>query len=269
MTAIDPRIAARRQEVKEQGARHRLRWMLLAVLGLGIVLGSWWVVQSPFMAVESIVVIGAERAAIPVALDAAGLNEGMSVVWVRTGRIEDALLADPWIRDARVEIDFPHIVEVSVLEHAPFAAAVEAGAWRLLAADGAVLAVTEDPPELGIIEGGTTGAPGAVVADVRTQAALGFLAGLTDTQRADARVVVADSAMLAYVEGTTVLLGTGRDIAAKAAATVSLIAAGVDEGWSLDVTAPSRPALVPPVLPALPEALDEAATEALPEGQGG
>ncbi len=270
MTAIDPRIAERRRQVKEQGARHRLRWALAVIVVLSLGLGGWWLIQSPYLAVEQIAVAGAEHADVPAALARADLRPGMSVVWVRTGRVEAELRADPWVRDAAVEIDYPHVVEVTVLEHEPFATAATPDGWRLLAADGAVLeALAEPAAGLGVVEGAAPVRPGVVVDDPATQAGLRFLAGLPAAQRAGAHVTVSGPALVAVVAERTVVLGTLLDIEAKAAATAALLAGGIDEGWSLDVSAPGRPALVPPLLPSPPEPEVEDAAEGVPEGQGG
>jgi cell division protein FtsQ len=270
---MDPRIAARRRHVREQGARHRLRWLLGVVVVLLLALAAWWLVQSPYLAIDEIVVRGQRRADTQAALDRAGIAEGMPVVTVRTERVERELRADPWVRDAAVAIGFPHVVEIDILEHDPFAAVSTGSGWRVVAADGKVLdEVAEAPAGLATVEGAPVVEAGALYTDAATLGALEFIGAVTPALRPRTRVAEVSGELWAYLDGYSARLGTAREMAEKGAVVSALVGDGVDEGWTIDVVAPGRPALVPPPAPAPepgePEIEGDASGEAQPEGQG-
>ena len=82
---VDPRLARRRRQVQEASARRRLRWtvvLLLLAVCAGLVVA---VFQSSWFSVETITVTGQVRTPVLDLLEESGIEEGVSIVSVRTG----------------------------------------------------------------------------------------------------------------------------------------------------------------------------------------
>ena len=245
---VDPRLGARRRIVKEDSARRRLRWLLvlmvLAAIGGMIV----WFVNSPFMAIERIEVSGSEHSTPQTMLEDLGVIQGEPIIWVRPGRVEDVLRTDPWIKDVRVQLQYPHAVTVTVLERRPLMWTQAGPGWALLSTDGIVLvrasAVPEGEPIA--VTGGTAIEPGMAVDDPHLIGALTFIRSLPEPYRVGAQVRLQGDGLWALVGGLEVELGSPTEMTEKAAVVAAIIRQGVGPAQSLDVTAPSRPALVMP-----------------------
>ncbi len=245
---VDPRISARRRIVQEQGARRRLRWALVLVL-LAVVAGiAVWFVYSPALAITRVELHGVVNSAPEALLAEAGVVAGEPMLFVRSGKVETALLRDPWIEDARVELHFPHVVEVTVLERQPLAWVAAGSSWALVSGAGIVLSVAADVPEGEplIALGGEMGeAPGEVIRDPVVLGALTFLDTLSPSFRHDAWVRSEGPAIWAVVGGFDFKLGGPVEMARKARVAESLLDSDLTDVRSIDLTAPARPAVVP------------------------
>ncbi len=107
MNTMDHRIAERRQQVTEDRARGRLKWLIWGVLVVIAVGATVWAVNSPLLSIRSVTVTGAERtdpAAIANSLEA---GPGVPTMSVNAGAVEAALLEDPWIAEADVTVSWP------------------------------------------------------------------------------------------------------------------------------------------------------------------
>jgi hypothetical protein len=247
---IDRRIAARRQTVREAGARRRLRWLLM-LLGLagGGALVAWLLFQSSFLAVSEISISGQARSTADTIVADLGVVPGTPTVNVPAAELEVALLADPWIAAADVSVRWPGSVEVIVVEYVP-AAWVRAGdQWLLAAKDGAVLDVASTIPdnaphvEVGTVAGGA----GAVIAEIEAVGAIEFLNQLPASLAVGASVTGDVDGLRAVVSGFVIDLGYPVDMTEKAAAlTVLLGAETVPVGSVISVVSPSRPAVLEP-----------------------
>lgn len=263
MNTMDERIAERRHQVTEDRARGRLRWLIWVVLAIGVVALGVWLVNSPFLSIQSVTVTGAERtnpAAIAADLAAA---PGTPTISVRAGAIEAALLADPWIAEADVVVSWPGSVEIHVVERQPITSINTGDAGFLAAADGVIVGRTDGGSIPPLIKTNRTVAAdvGDEITDVSTLGAIEFVAALGPALRRSAEVVVLSETVEADVGGIIIILGRPTDMAAKAAAVEALIGTGIESGSRIDVTAPLRPAV------AAPQSQLEGETETLEESQ--
>ncbi len=241
---MDPRLARRRQAVRERSARRRLRSLLLLIL-VGAIAGSAaWLVQSPLLAVHTIGVSGAVHADLA-KLDTAGLREGVPIVPLQTRKIEEALLDDPWVAEATVRKTYPDIVEVSVTERVPVAAVQQRADWVLLSEDGVYLATLESIPNgvVPIAVDGIRATPGGSATDERIIGALAFVKRLDPELRVEASIAESGGELWANVAGHKVRLGSPTDMEAKAVALEAVLADGVPEGSLINLLAPTRPAV--------------------------
>lgn len=242
---MDPRLARRRQVVRERSMRRRLHGLLLVIVVAAIVGGAAWVVQSPLLAVQTIGVSGAVHADVARRMDAAGLREGAPMVPLRTKAVEEALLEDPWVAEATVRKTYPGIVEVSVVERVALAAVQQRASWILLSGDGVYLESSSEAPDdlVRIVLDGVSATPGDAAGDERVVGSLAFVERLDPALRIGASVVETGGELWATVDGYKVRLGSPTDMQAKAAALQAVLADGVPEGSVINLLAPARPAV--------------------------
>lgn len=245
---LDERIADRRRDVQEDGARHRLRRLMVVLLVVAGIAASVWVLQSPLLAVDTIVVNGAVRADVGAILAEVGVTEGVPTVGVRARSVEDALRAEPWIINADVSVTWPGTVEVVVLEHEPVAWVVTATRWMLVSATGDVLRTAESPEtRLPIIELAdvSPARPGEVLDHAGAVGAALFVAHLPEEIRNSVTITGLDGGLWAQVRGHPVRLGRPVDMAEKGAALGAILEDPIPPGASIDLIAPSWPAIGP------------------------
>lgn len=245
---LDERIADRRRDVQEDGARHRLRRLMLVLLLVALIAASVWVLQSPLLAVDTIIVNGAVRADVDTILSEAGVSEGVPTVGVRAGSVEDALREDPWIINADVSVTWPGTVEVVVLEHEPVAWVVTDARWMLVSATGDVLRWAESPEtRLPIIELADVpvARPGEVLEHDGAVGAALFVAYLPEDLRHGVTVTGLDGGLWAQVRGHPVRLGRPVDMAEKGVALGAIFEDPIPAGASIDLISPDWPAIGP------------------------
>jgi len=263
MNTMDHRIAERRQQVTEDRARGRLRWLLWVVLIVGAIGLTLWVVNSPLLSISSVTVTGADRAD-PEAI-VTDLDEGLGTptMSVNAGAVEAALLEDPWIAEADVVVSWPGSMEIHVTERTSVATITIDGEEFHTAVDGMLVERTNGGaiPPLIVTDRSEPAHVGDQIADASTLGAVTFIAALSPALRRSTEVSVNGTTVGAVVDGTIVLLGRPTEMAAKAAAVGALIGTGLERGSRIDVTAPLRPAVAPP------QSQLEGETETLEESQ--
>jgi cell division protein FtsQ len=248
-TTMDRRVAARRRVVREAGARRRLRWLLGVLLVAGAAaLVAWLLLQSSLLAVQRIVLSGNQQSDTAAVLDAHGVTVGAPTISISAAAVEEALLADPWVAHADVQVTWPGTVEVTVVEHVPAAWVTGTRGWLLASGTGAVLDVARRvPKEAPVVRlGEMAGSPGATLDDAATVGALEFL-GRLPAELVEGAVVRGDAEHLeARIAGHLVDLGHPSDMAAKAASLATLLDGEVLPGARLSVVSPEWPAVLNP-----------------------
>jgi len=243
---LDHRIAARRRDVQEDGARHRLRRLMYVLLVMALVAGGIWLLFSPLMAVDEILVVGTARSNANAILTDAGVEQGVPTVSIRARTVEEALRADPWIIDADVAVTWPGSVEVVVLEHRPVAWVATDDAWLLVAATGEILRTADEPPATAArieLLGTPWGAPGTVVDDPAATGASLFVASLPGDMRSGLVITGTARSLWAQAAGHQIRLGRPVDMAEKAAALTAILDGEVEPGVPIDLISPLWPAL--------------------------
>ena len=246
-TAVDPRIHARRTQVRETWARRRLRWivgLLAVVIGGGI---GFALLQSPWLAIRDVRVFGAVNAPVAGILADHGVTEGAPTISIRPGAVEEALERDPWVAIAEVRVTWPGTVEATVVERIPAGWIETPDGWLLVSADG--VAVAGGSPAAGepVVE-----APvgplvvGQAIEDADVVAAFEFRALLRPELAVAAEVRTTAMGLEATVAAHRVLLGNRRDMEAKAATLSAMLDGGVADGATVNIVSPLRPAIANP-----------------------
>ena len=263
MNTMNHRIAERRQQVTEDRARGRLRWLIWVVLIVGAIGIAVWAVNSPLLSISSVTVTGAERTDPEAIVN--GLDEGLGTptMSVNAGATKVALLEDPWIADADVVVSWPGTMEIQVTERTSVATITIDGEAFHTAVDGMLVERTGGGaiPPLIVTDRPAPAHVGDQIMDAATLGAVTFVAALSPALRRSTEVSINGTTVGAVVDETIVLLGRPTEMAAKAAAVEALIATGLERGSRIDVTAPLRPAVAPP------QSQLEGETETLEESQ--
>lgn len=209
---------------------------MLAVLGLGAG-GSWLVLGSPVLAVDRVVVEGADRLPTQAILDAAHVPRGAAMVRLDRAAIADRVRTLAPVADVEVDRRWPSTVALVVTERTPAAVLSVGHGFRLVDADGvAFAAAAKRPKGLPLI----SGVPAAAVD--RLRAATVVAAGLPDDL---AKHVVsvsarsADAVVLQLTHHREVVWGAASDASAKVA--VLRVLMQTQQAAVYDVSAPAAP----------------------------
>ena len=244
MTMMDERLAERRRGVSEDRARRRLRWVIIAIVTVLVVAGGAWLIRSPLLSISSVEINGAERSDPTVDVAALDMGIGTPTIDVRASEIEQSIEADPWVADASVRVSWPGSLRIDVEEHVPVAVAVADGGFILMARDGSAIETITQERSLPTIDVGTLVlVPGETSTDALVIGAIEFATALPQERRAGAVVSVVDGSLRATVDGHAVRLGRPDDLALKAIVLDELLAQGLTAGASIDLIAPTRPAI--------------------------
>ncbi len=263
MNTMEHRIAERRQQVTEDRARGRLRWLIWVVLVVGSIALVVWFLNSPVLSIRSVTVTGAQRTDPAAIANGLAAGPGTPTMSVNAGAVEAALLENPWIAEADVIVTWPGSMEIHIVEREALAAISINGVVFHTAADGVLVERTSDGAIPPLIETDRSAAAnvGDRITDGSTLGGIEFLSALPPALRRSTTVTVTGAVVGAELDGVTILMGRPTDMVAKAAAVEALIAMGVERGSRIDVTAPLRPAVAPP------QSQLEGETEALEESQ--
>ena len=250
---VDPRIRARRIEVRRQQGRRRLRILTAVLLAASIVGLAVAVSASGLLDVDEVVIVGAERADPGQVVAATGIDPGDALVILDTDGAEAGARQVPWVEDARVDRSVFGTVTVTVRERRPVAAVPVGGDdFVLVDGDGRQLERV-DRPEPGAVE--VTGVEASGVAgepvSAEVQAVLRLLHGLTPPVRQATSGIGLDDGdlVLDLAQGGRVRLGDPSGLDVKLVALETMLAR-VDLRCLdvLDLGVPSAPALtrIPP-----------------------
>ncbi len=223
----------------------RMRRRVLVVLAVCLVLAAgfqFWLRDSPLVAVEQVKVTGLTTKDAPrVRAALASAAHTMTTLHVDHAKLEEAIAAYPVVRALEVNADFPHRLEIRVVEHRP--AALVGG--LPVAGDGTILRglpVEGSLPRIearGKLDGDRLSDPGALHAARVAGAAPAPLRGRLERidLRADEGIVVE------LRDGPELFFGDARHVRAKWIAAVRILADSEAAGASyIDVRLPGRAA---------------------------
>jgi cell division protein FtsQ len=223
----------------------RMRRRALVVLGVCLVLAAgfqFWLRDSPLVAVEDVKVTGLTTKDAPrVRAALASAAHNMTTLHVDHAELERAVAAYPVVRALEVNADFPHGLEIRVLEHRP--AALVGG--LPVAGDGTILRglpVEGGLPRIdahGNLEGDRLSDPAALHAARVAGGAPAPLRGRLE--RIDLRTE--EGIVVELRDGPELYFGDATHVRAKWIAAVRILADPEAAGASyIDVRLPGRPA---------------------------
>ena len=205
--------------------------------------GGWlWVRDSSLARVTRVSVTGAttsDEQRIRGAIERAALD--MTTLHVREQALHDAVAPYPSVAGLRIHTDFPHEMQVEVLEHQPVAALEVDGRRTPVSYDGIVLNGVRADGSLPTIRSGRL--PARRVGDARTRAALAIAAAAPEPllERSERVSYGPDGFTVDLLDGPPLVFGTSQDVAAKWAAAARVLAESSAAGATyLDLRVPGR-----------------------------
>ncbi len=248
-TAPDPRLRARRVEVRRVEGRRRLR----RVLALGAVVGAvvlvLSVLHSPLLAARDVTVVGASRTGRQAILAVTGLERHPPLVDVSPAADEAALRRLPWVRTAVVRRSWPSGVEIVVTERLPVAEVpLSGGSYALVDPTGRVLEDTAARVgELPLVTGTAYVPPPGRWLPAASSPAIAVAGALPVADLARVATVVGlpgGDADLRLVSGQTVVLGAASGLGAKMTALTTVLDRVALRGIvTIDLRVPADPVL--------------------------
>jgi cell division protein FtsQ len=230
-------------------ASKRLRRnLLLAAAGLVLLVAGYqfWLRDSSLVAVEKVTITGLEASdseRVRLALTTAARS--MTTLHVDHDALDRAVAGYPVVRDLEVTTDFPHGLQIHVVEHAPAAVAVGEGGRVAVAGDGTILQGVTADKRLPTVE--VDGAMGVERLRDATALASAAIAGAAPDALRGRIAEVGDDGQLGQVaqlrDGPEVIFGDATRLEAKWGAASRVLADLEASGASyVDVRIPGRPA---------------------------
>jgi cell division protein FtsQ len=246
MMTIDPRLADRRREVAEDRARRNVNRILRLLALVALVGGLVWLLLSPTFSVDALDVSGVQSSETREVLKAHKVTEGRPLILIRTGALRDELLADPWVKEAMVTLDWPRRVVVDITERTPTAWVETAGGWARRAVDGVALPGASEPDDTMGHVSLVSVTDAEAVTSQWVLGALEFIDTLPVALGSDALVDERSGELWAVVGGFEVRLGRPVDMSDKALSLATLLEEPLVAGTTINMIAPTNPATVPP-----------------------
>jgi len=247
---IDPRIRARRIEVRRGEGRRRLR-LLTASLGACALLGAGvGALHSPLFAASTVAVAGNRQTSRASIMAATGLDRRTLMIDIDGPALAARVRRLPWVADARVGRSWPSTVRIWVSERK--AVAVVAAAGRGVAAvdrTGRVLATgAQTFPGLPLVSGIAPAGPPGTATDAAAQPGLAVAQALSPglAGRVAQVAVEADGTVTVHLAGggPVVRLGSPDGLAEKLQALDTILTRVDLRGVNtVDVRVPRAPVL--------------------------
>jgi cell division protein FtsQ len=244
---VDPRIEARRAEVRlARLTRRRRQWLAgsVVVTALGLLYAA---TRTPLLAVDQVSVTGAARTAADDVRAASGVRPGGALTDVDVEAAAAAVRALPWVDGATVARSWTGTVTVDVTERTPAVALVaDDGTAALVDERRRVLAaVSAPPPGLTLVRGLPAAAPGSTLPE-EVDGALALNRALTPGLRTRVEAVeVADGELLLALRPQgRARLGTSDKLDQKIVSLQTIFSQiNLDDLCVVDVRVPGQPGL--------------------------
>ncbi len=103
--------------------------LAIGVISLSLLFLSFYgyLVSSPYLKLERVIIRGVDEDIKPEIIDMSGLNVELSLLSINPDRIKEKVERHPWVRTVRLEKRFPHTLIINAERELPFAVVVCGG----------------------------------------------------------------------------------------------------------------------------------------------
>lgn len=244
-------------DTAEPVAARGARWPWIVIAGALTIIAV--VVHSPLLSVDTVRIEGVTRSAAEARVADTGVGAGALLLYVDTGEIEDAVRADPWVVDVAVSRIWPDAVVVEVLEHDPLMWIEGVSTWMLVARDGTVLELADEPTP-GLLRAAVAfpdREPGEDPIDPSWTELVELALVLADDIGGTLELELRGPELWTVALGHEVRIGHPIDLADKGRTMRAVLASEPPDGSIIDVSSPIRPAVIPPEAQVVVEGADE------------
>jgi cell division protein FtsQ len=247
----EPRLRARRVEVRRAERRRRRRLLVLAaaiVLLAGSAVGTLY---SPLFNLDHLDIEGVRHLDPAAVAKASGLRVGEQLIDLDTSAAQQKLAGLPWVRRVTVTRRWPDTVEIRIGERQAAAVAVLPGGRQLVVTADGVVAGPAGPldaplhqvvvdPAVHVAVGRSL--PNAVASGIEM---VGALPSEIASKSQGSTVKANGDVVVALAGGASLVLGSGEDVEQKFIAAQSLLGGSVVLNClrTADVSVPSAPVL--------------------------
>ena len=247
-STIDPRIRARRVEVRRSEGRRRLRVVVILGAILGVVVLAAGLLFTPLLDVDRFTVAGQFRTDPADIVAAGGIEQGDPLVSADLAAAAERIEELPWVAEATARRRWPGTVRYRVVERVPAAAvAASDGTWVAMDGEGHVLALLDDEPaDLPVVEGATVEPRVGAAVPEDAEGAFAMAAAIPDSARSLVEAVVLGTdggVTIRLVAGGSVTVGDLEDLPSKGGALASVLEAIDPSVATLDLAVASAPVL--------------------------
>lgn len=244
--SIDPRLTERRRVVAEHNAKKSVARLLKFLAALLAVASVVWLAFSPWLSVKEVETTGVSVSDANSILADLGVVAGTPMILIRADQAERALLQDPWVEAASVEVHWPDRVAVTVTERVPLAWVMTDGGWTRRALDGVALPSDPSPDDvMARIEMPELSEESAGTSDMLL-GGLEFVSALPLRLRPGTLLTTDQGELWATVGGFRVRLGRPVEMRDKALSLDALLRENLTKGSVLVLVAPTNPAVMTP-----------------------
>jgi hypothetical protein len=242
MTEMDPRIEARRAEVRREVGRRRLLVLVIVAVVVVVLVGAYLTVESPLLDVDRVEVSGAVHVSPAGVRTVAAIAPGRALLRVDLGAAARRVEQLPWVARAQVRRDLPGTVRIDIVEAKAVAFVRSRAVIAAVGRDDRVIAWTRARPAGAVEITGVRRVPrrGELLSPAGTAR---VVSALPAEVRPRVRFVELRARTVAVVlDAGELRLGTVRDLAAKYSAALAVMRAyGTAPFNYIDVSSPANP----------------------------
>ena len=242
---IDPRLERRRRAVRRRHSRRRR--IIVIALAVVVSLGAlaWPLAHSRYLSATVVRVVGIDHTSASAVLDASGLASHPPMMDINGPLSAARIEALPWVASARVDLEWPDGVVVTVTERTAVAVVADGAAgWAELDSTGRVLATVTAAPSglVHLVSTGLPGAPGTTFEAAEPSLVVAAALPAAFKSMVTGVAPAGHGVDLSLSDGITVVVGTATQLPSKFEDIASLLAgAGLRSGSVIDVSVPNSP----------------------------
>lgn len=138
-----------RKKKKRKKKNYLLRLLVIIAVGVGL----YFLLSSELFDVDSVKIQNNKYYTVEQVKDKAGVKVGENIFNIKSGKIKDNLLKDPYFENVKIHRKLPSTVVIDVTERKEAAAVAFNQQYIIIDSNGLVLRKSSEVPKLTIIEG--------------------------------------------------------------------------------------------------------------------
>jgi cell division protein FtsQ len=205
------------QEVRKKKKRRKKHYLLKFFILVAFAVGMYFFLNSSLFDIQKITVQNNSYYTSEQVIDLAGTKTGENLFWASLSEMKTSLLADPYIRNAKLKKRLPGEVRIIVEERKEDAAVPYGASYIIIDGEGMVLRRTETEPTLPLLLGMTVenmepGTPFKVEENAALTETLKLLAEVKKHEIFFKKIDISNIMIRAYIYDQLICEGTPEDI---------------------------------------------------------